>query len=234
MNVTFVRREPVAADTETFWFQPEQPVRYIAGQFTELFLPHQAVDNRGPRRWFTISSSPTEPLIGITTRFARECGSSYKNELGRLRPGENLKLADPMGDFVLPKDPAIPLTFVAISLGITPMRSMVKWLLNTGEQRRITLIYATGRDDQLAFLELLREYPLQLITVVRQPSASYHGEAGTLSAQRIIDLAQPAADGLLYLSGPEITVEKITKNLLAHGLPPESVITDYFPGYPQP
>src|SRR6185369_15796787 len=103
----------------SFWFRPERPVDYIAGQFTEIYLPHSGADSRGERRWFTLSSSPTDALVSITTQFIPTEGSTFKKELFGLRPGAALKLADPMGDFVLPKDPSIPLLFIAGGLGIT-------------------------------------------------------------------------------------------------------------------
>ena len=37
MNVAFARSEDVAHNIKTFWFKPERPVRYIAGQFTEIY-----------------------------------------------------------------------------------------------------------------------------------------------------------------------------------------------------
>jgi glycine betaine catabolism B len=142
--------EDIGGHAKTFWFKPERRVRYVAGQFTELHLPHDA-DDRGIRRWFTLSSSPTENLVGITTRFARQQGSSFKRQLAGLRAGMTLDLADPMGDFVLPKDQSIPLVFAVAGLGITPVRSMVKWLVDTQEKRDIRLIYADSQPNDLLF-----------------------------------------------------------------------------------
>src|SRR5690349_12906121 len=123
MNVIFDHAEDTADHIKTFWFKPEKPVKYTAGQFTEIYLPHDNADNRGQRRWFTVSSSPTDPMVSITTKFATEHGSTFKQTLAALKPGTPLKLADPMGDFVLPKDPSIPLIFVAGGIGVTPMHS---------------------------------------------------------------------------------------------------------------
>lgn len=223
MNVVFDHAEDVAAGTRTLWFRPERRVRYVAGQFTELYLPHEHVDERGPRRWFTLSSSPTEELVAITTKFAADRGSSFKQKLAALQPGAPLKLADPMGDFVLPKDPAIPLTFIAAGLGITPVRSMVKWLHDQNERRAVRLIYATSRADELAFLPLFQEYNLELTTLPKEG-------AGQLGTEQVLAWAQDN-DGLVYLSGPEIMTETFFKYLTAQGVAKERLVTDYFPGY---
>src|SRR5688572_28479949 len=188
MNVILDHTEDIAENIKTFWFKPAKPVHYVAGQFTELYLPHDGADDRGTRRWFTLSSSPTEPLVSITTKFS-DPGSSFKRTLAGLKPGTALALASPMGDFVLPKDASRPLVFVAGGMGITPMRSMIKYLLDCHEQRDIHLIYAVTKREELAFEPLFTAYGLKFTTVIKNPPQGYTGEAGSLSAERILQLA---------------------------------------------
>jgi ferredoxin-NADP reductase len=203
MNVIFDHSEDIAKNIKTFWFKPERPVRYTAGQFTELYLPHDNPDNRGQRRWFTVSSSPTDDMLSITTKFAGETASTFKKTLFALEPGTPLKLAEPMGDFVLPKDINTPLIFVAGGIGITPMHSMVKYLLDSHEQRPIQLIYAANTPEDIAFEPLFREYGLPFIPVIKEASPKYAGETGTLDAARILKLVNDYGKALIYLSGPE-------------------------------
>jgi len=233
MNVTFDHSEDTAAHIKTFWFKPEKPVRQIAGQFTEIYLPHEHPDDRGIRRWFTMSNSPTDDMVSITTKFAPEHGSTFKETLRSLKPGTPLKLADPMGDFVLPKDKTIPLIFIAGGIGVTPMHSMIKYLYDTREQRNIHLIYAVNDIHELAFGQLFKDYGLRLTTVVKEPSPDYTGETGSLNADRIIELAGDDGRAIFYLSGPEPMVEAFTKDLKAKGINKHRLVTDYFPGYQQ-
>src|SRR6266545_8098819 len=209
MNATFDHTEDITRHIKTFWFRPERKIGYVAGQFTELHLPHNNADARSTRRWFTLSSSPTEELIGITTKFASLKGSTFKQQLQRLQPGTSLTLTDPMGDFVLPKDPTIPLVLVAAGMGITPMRSMVKWLLDTGEKRKIHLIYAVTHLEELVFDPLFKQYGLKFTTIVKNPPADYVGETGSLHADRILKLIDNDDTPLLYLSGPELLIETL-------------------------
>lgn len=220
MHATLHHIEQITPTIVTLWFTPEQPVRYVAGQFTELFLPHDNVDERGVRRWFTLSSSPTEKLLGITTRLSPDKPSTFKQELASLQPGMRLHLADPMGDFVLPKNTSIPLVFVAAGLGITPVRSMVKWLHDTGEQRSIKLLFATSQNET-AFSELFNNYGLELQLITQDRRA--------LTAESISQHA--GDDALIYLSGPEELVEVLYKQLKRLGIDPSRLVADYFPGY---
>ncbi len=233
MNVTFDHAGDTAHNIKTFWFKPERPVRYTAGQFTEIYLPHDNVDGRGIRRWFTLSSSPTDKMVSITTKFASHQSSTFKQYLARLQSGSSLKLADPMGDFVLPKDTSIPLVFAAGGMGITPMHSMIKWLHDTGEQRDIHLIYAVTEEDELAFLPLFTEYKLKFTPIVKAPSSTYKGKIGSLSTDRILQLAGNDPRSLIYLSGPEPMVETFFKEFPSKGVSEDRLVTDYFPGYQQ-
>jgi glycine betaine catabolism B len=233
MNVVFNHSEDTARNIRTFWFKPEKPVRYIAGQFTEIYLPHDDPDDRGIRRWFTISGSPTDGMVSITTKFASHQSSTFKQTLSKLTPGMPLKLADPMGDFVLPKDPSIPIVFVAGGMGITPMHSMVKWLKDTNEKRDIHLIYAATEEDELAFVPLFKEYGLKFTPVVKTPKGKWEGERGSMSVDRILQLAPDDGKYRLYLSGPEPITEAFYKELKAKGFSEDRQVTDYFPGYQQ-
>lgn len=233
MQVIFDHHEEVAEGLVTFYFQPERPVRYDAGQFTELYLEHTTPDDRGIRRWFTLSSSPTEPLVAITTKFARGDGSTFKQALRRVRPGTALQLADPMGDFVLPKDPSIPLVFIAAGAGITPMRSMVQYLADTGQKRNIHLIYAVRHAEEFAFLPLFEAYGVTLTTLVSRPAPGYSGTTGSLDPGRIMELAGDDGQSYLYFSGPEPMVEAFYKQLSEKGVDPSRLVADYFPGYPE-
>ncbi len=227
MKATFVRQNPVTDHIISFWFQPDQPVHYTAGQFTELKLPHEHVDERGDKRWFTLSSSPTDKLLSITTKFSQP-GSSFKRTLRQLAPGTKLHLADPMGDFVLPKDPTIPLIFVAGGMGITPIHSMIQWLTDTHDKRQITLLYATTEVDELIFLPLFEKYGLHLITLSRE----HDGDKALITAAGIIDMTRPTANSRLYLSGPEPMIESLVDEFNQTAISSDQLVTDYFPGYP--
>jgi glycine betaine catabolism B len=159
----------------TYWFHTEKPVGQVAGEFTELHVPHPNMDKRGDRRWFTISSSPTEPLIGITTKIASSSGSSFKRALQALQLGHQVSITEPMGDFVLPKDGAIPLIFVAGGLGITPVRSIIQYLLDKNEKRSIQVFRTVPNAGEAIFADTLKQYPLayhQYDTSQNQPRTS--------------------------------------------------------------
>ena len=223
--------EDIAEHIKTFWFMPERHVRFTAGQFTELYLPHPDADNRGVKRWFTISSSPTDELISITTKYAVERSSSFKKFLFGLEPGSPVSLADPMGDFVLPKDTTIPLIYVAGGIGVTPIHSMVKYLSDREEKRDITLLYAVNKEEDLCFTQLFKEYDMRFIPIVKEPSAGWKGETGVITIERLQDFVHQSPESLVYLSGPEPMTKALADGLKKAGVNKHRIVTDFFPGY---
>lgn len=217
------------ASSKTFWLKPEKPLQYIAGQFTEIYLPHDSPDNRGIRRWFTFSSSPTEPLLAITTRFSANM-STFKRSLNTLAIGTPIKLAEPMGDFVLPKDASIPLIFVASGIGVTPVRSMVKFLSDTKEKRNVTILYDAHSSEDLVFSELFTDYGASYTPFIHHPSKGYSGPTSRVAAPDILSAAHDPRS-LIFLSGPEQLVQHLGASLEKCGAQKHRIIIDYFSGY---
>jgi glycine betaine catabolism B len=231
MHAVFDHAASEAKNIKTFWFKPDRPVRYVAGQFTEIRLQHDGADDRGEKRWFTISSSPTDEMVSITTRLDPARPSSFKRKLFSLKPGTEVNLADPMGDFVLPKKKDIPIVFVAGGIGITPMHSMIKWLVDTGEQRDIHLFYAAHSLELIAFRKLFESAPIKFDMILEEPPTGWTGRTGRLTTDVIWELPGVQENALIYLSGPEPMVETFYKELKAKGAPEHRLVTDYFPGY---
>lgn len=231
MKVTFDHTHDEAANITTFYFRPDKPMHYTAGQFTELTLPHPHPDARGTKRWFTLSSPPNQEFLTITTKLTDPKGSSFKKALRRLKPGTAVDMAAPMGDFVLPKLIQTPLVFVAGGIGLTPFHSMLEWLAETGESRPIKFLYGVRTEDEIIFQETFRKAGIQPTIVVSEPSAAWGGERGRLSAELILGLEKPSEDTLIYISGPEPMVEALEKDLKKTGLKKHQIVTDAFLNY---
>ena len=149
MKVTFDHARDEASNIKTFLFKPDKKMHYTAGQFAEWTLKHNKPDNRGHKRWFTISTSPNEALVGFTTKLAGDRRSSFKSHLLNLQPGDQIEMSQPMGDFVLPKLIQTPLVFVAGGIGITPFHSILKWLSETKEERDVKMIYGVKNENEI-------------------------------------------------------------------------------------
>jgi ferredoxin-NADP reductase len=231
MKLTFDHSEAEAGNIETFYFVPEKKLNYTAGQYVEITLDHTNPDDRGIKRWFTLSSSPSEELLSITTKFNKEHSSSFKKALKKLKEGHELSFNGPMGDFVLPKLIQTPLIFVAGGIGITPFNSILKWLAKTDEKRPIKLIYGVHNEDEIIFQDTFSEAEQHATIIVQEPTDAWGGERGDLNAKLVLGLTEPSDNCLVYVSGPEPMVEDLEKQFQHAGIKKSQLVLDFFPNY---
>jgi glycine betaine catabolism B len=225
MRLTLSKRRPETHDCERFYFKPDQSFDFVPGQFLKWTIPDEAADERGPNRFFSIASSPTEPEIMLCTKFAADRSSSFKSKLKALQPGEALEASGPSGNFTLEQSTSDRAVLVAGGIGVTPYRSMIKWLVDSQLDRPVKLIYGVRSEQDIPFKAEFDQWAadqpsLELEYVVSMP----------LTGQMIVDLAGGKSDDF-FISGPEPMVEGLKDQLLNLDVPEEQVKTDYFPGY---
>ena len=129
------RKSKMAPDIVDFVFKSSQKLAFQPGQYMEFTLAHPHPDSRGNRRYFTLASSPTEDVVRLGIRFYQQ-GSSFKKALYRMDGRTKIVAAQIAGDFTLPADPQQKLVFIAGGIGITPFRSMLKYLLDSQPETR--------------------------------------------------------------------------------------------------
>lgn len=231
MKATFVTRQQLTGTIVSFSFKPAQDFTFTAGQFIELTLTGHEENGAPAKRWFTISSSPHEELITITTRLGEASHTPFKRALNNLQPGDEVAMSEPMGDFVLPMLMQTPLVFIAGGIGITPFHSILSWTAHTGEQRPIKMIYGVHTEDDIIFQDTFDTAKQHVTVVVKDPSSAWGGERGDITGRMIVGLENPSPETLFYVSGPEPFVQHVQKELEATGISSQQIILDEFQGY---
>ena len=203
----------------------------------EFTLPHVHSDSRGDRRYFTLASSPTEQELRIGVKFYDK-GSSYKAAMLAMDRTTPIVADHVSGDFTLPDDPGEKLAFIAGGIGITPFRSMVKYLLDTNDRRQMTLLYAVRNSEDIAykavFDEAAHKLGMRTAYVLSEGTATPvpGWYAGTIITPDIIAAEIPDyTSRTFYISGTHPMVSYARKILRDMGVPPTRIKTDFFPGY---
>ncbi len=219
-----------------FVFKPSQKLAYLPGQYMEFTLAHSGTDSRGNRRYFTLASSPTENEVHVGVRFYEE-GSSFKHALYRMDNRTNMVAAQIAGDFTLPRDPNQKLVFIAGGIGITPFRSMLKYLLDTQQRRDIVVFYANKTANEIVYTDVLSAAQKRLgiktfctLTDTTAIPRDWTGWVGRIDEQMILRSIPDYLDRTFYLSGPPEMVnayERVLKNM---GVANAQIKKDFFPG----
>jgi glycine betaine catabolism B len=235
LRLTLKEVQKVSDRVYNYVFTPDQKAHFIPGQYMEWTLDHARVDGRGNRRTFSIASSPTESTIGMGVKFY-EPSSTYKTALKDLKPGAVIYAGQTAGDFILPDDTAEKLVFVAAGIGVTPFRSMLKYLLDSNEKRDIIMVYAVSDAAEIAYEDILAAAEkkgvkmIGLLTSDKIPS-DWQGSTGRLDGAFIAEHIPDYKDRKIYISGPNGLVETLRAELLKQGQVRNKIKTDYFTGY---
>lgn len=233
--LSLLSRTKLADNTEEFVFAPSHPVPHEAGQYLEWTLPHENVDVRGVRRYFTIASAPSEEYVRLGTKFVPEGakGSSFKETLKSLVPGDKLWVTARSGSFTLPEDTQIPLVFIAGGIGVTPFISMLREMLIKGEGRDVVMFNANKKPSDIAYRDLLEQAQEGLgVRVVNILSDSNEGdEKGFITSEMVKKYVNDPLAPVFYLSGPSMMVDNYKKMLRDMGVSMANIRTDYFPGF---
>lgn len=225
MQLKFLEKRPEAGDTFSFNFELTEPMTWKAGQFLIYFLPHEKPDIRGKQRFFTISSSPFEKYVMLSTRIFPENRSSFKQALEELKAGDLVEVKGPDGDFVL-TEPNREYVFIAGGIGVTPYRSIIGQLDFEKKPINVELLYANKTEDfpfRMYFEEIAQRNPNFKIEYVVSPQ---HVDEAYIGQN-----VENYKDKIFYVSGPEPMVENLFEMLKKMGIPEENIKTDYFPGY---
>lgn len=215
--------EDISDTVKNFVFRPKRRFTFIPGQYVQWTLPRVALDSRGNRRTFTIASSPTEDRVMIGVKFYQP-SSNYKKYLRAMQPGAIIYASQLAGSFTLPQDKARKLLFIAGGIGITPFRSMIRAMLDTGDMRDAVLVYAVSSEAEFAYVDVLNEARQRGITV-------HPVVGGVLTGDLLRELVPDMAERLAYISGPNVMVDGVKKSLRHLGVHPQNVRTDHFSGY---
>ena len=229
-----LQKKQISSDIYDFVFAHGKQFAFAPGQYMEWTLQHPKTDSRGNRRYFTIASSPTEKNVLLGVRFYSN-SSSFKRALIGMQPEQKIVGGQIAGDFTLPKDKSKKLVFIAGGIGITPFRSMLKYLVDKSEKRPIVMFYANKHADEIAYVDIFNQAQSQLgiktiYTLTGQTPPNWQGKVGRVDTEMIKQEVPDFIERTYYLSGPHAMVVSYESVLRSMGIPQKQIIKDFFPG----
>jgi ferredoxin-NADP reductase/ferredoxin len=134
-----------------FYVQAED-FSFTPGQYMIFHIPDAP---HVVRRSYSISTLPSD------TRHFEVCvravsGGYGSNYIHRLRPGDELQVEGPFGEFVLDEHSERDIVMIATGTGMSPIKSMLVHLLDKRSRRRVRLFFGLRYPADLFYTDLLR------------------------------------------------------------------------------
>jgi glycine betaine catabolism B len=214
------------ADVKTFAFVSEQPLLFFfkPGQFVSLELE---IDGQPVMRSYTISSSPSKPY-GFSITIKRVPGGLVSNWLhDNLREGDNLHVHGPAGLFNIIDFPARKVLMLSGGVGITPVMSMSRWLLDTCSDVDIAFIHSARTPADIIFQRELEDlsarnsnFHLHLVCERSLAGYAWGGYRGYLDAAKLAMMVPDLLEREVFCCGPQIYMDAVKNLLTAAGFDP--------------
>lgn len=244
MKIKLLKRETIAKDTVSFFFEPQEQVTRAPGQYYYLILSElKYPDPRGPKRQFTIASSPTEgSTMMITVRTRAENISGFKRTLYELPDGALIDAEGPNGHYICDETQEGEQVFLAGGIGITPYRCFIKYAIDKNLTTPMHLIYANSTPDEITFRAELEEWTKSHpnikvdMTVSRPeetPQIPWTGLTGRIDLSLIQKLI-PNWNGptvTFWICGPPPMVDSLDEVMGKAGIPSQRRKIEKFTGY---
>jgi ferredoxin-NADP reductase len=234
VRATVAAKRGVAKGTLLVLFAVDDYPDYRPGAYFWVELPDRGhADEKGLRRHISLVTSPTEAgVVGLATRLR---DTAFKRTLAALEIGDAVEVEEPKGSFLLPDDREADYVFVAGGIGITVFRSMLRYIADTAQPYRVTLVYSNRDRESAAFLDQLEELERRIdglrvvLTMTDEPG--WEGETRRLDADVLADILGELGSKTFLVAGPPAMAEAVADSLLAAGVPEARVRADKFSGY---
>src|SRR2546425_3456328 len=119
IRVRVVSSRPLTPTTHAIQLEKPETFAFRATQFTFLQLRTEEGMDARP---MSLATSPTRPHLEYAVRLS---DSPYKRAFASLRPGDEVRVFGPIGDFVLHE--TRPAVLLAGGIGITPFKGMAEY-----------------------------------------------------------------------------------------------------------
>lgn len=234
--LTLKQKNKLTPDVFDFVFNSSERLKFKPGQYLEWTLGHKKADIRGNRRYFTIASSPTEENIYLGTKFYNN-PSTFKQKLISLDPGDTIIASQLSGEFTMPDDLGKKLVFIAGGIGVTPFRSMAKYMIDKNEKRDIFFFYSNKLPSDRAYKDIFdkaESVGWKNIYVVNDTGGEVltpNMRTGFITGDMIVKEVPDYKTRMFYISGTHGMVLAFKDTLSKLGVPGNQIKVDFFPGF---
>jgi len=205
---------------------------YKPGQFFFLTIK---INGQKAVHHFSFSSSPGEEgYIEFTKRITQH---DFSQALDTMPQGSWAHLQGPQGDFILPAE-GTRIAFLTGGIGITPVRSMLRYVAHQKLRYEIILLYGNSSVEEIVFRnefdELAASHPsIKVEHVLSGPNIppDWKGKTGLVSKDLVMELIPDYKERLFYISGPPKMVMTLVEQLSALKITQEQIRRDSFTGY---
>jgi predicted ferric reductase len=224
---------PAGRDTYAVELSPgeENVFDYAPGQFAFVTFHSESLPLE--RHPWTISSTPTRPQGLI---FTIKCSGDFTAYIGRLKSGDTAEIDGPYGLFsylASVQDPNQELVMIAGGVGVTPMLSMLRYMIDVDQMRKATLIWSNRTEADILCRDEIEEMEAKLPNLavhhVLSAQADFQGRTGRLNQNMLKELlSMTSHEACIFVCGPPPMMDSVCRDLKKIGYSARTIFTERF------
>lgn len=232
-TVKLTQRVKRTKEVESFRFTSSAKINFLPGQFTQVFFDTGNLRNKELNKFLSFSCSPLKEYIEVTKKLS---SSSFSQRLKNLRIGDEVGLAAPLGNCIF-KDEYKKIAFLIGGIGITPVISILEYIMDKGLLTDTVLFYSNRTEDDIAFRIQLDTWQQAnsnikiFYTVTECPSSDPSCIFGRIDRDLVASGLRDYSERKIFIYGPPGMVKALESSCLEIGCRPANVKIENFIGY---
>ena len=180
---------------------------------------------------FTIASSPAQP---DALEFIVRTTGDWTAQLKHLQLRDRVYIDGPYGLFShLRFSEAQEFIMIAGGIGITPMLSMLRYMAETEDRRKTTLLWSNQTPDHIVLPDAFEKLAAQLkglhIVHVMTRASEYSGERGRLDRSKLKRLLSGCSrSAAVMVCGPDHMMQDVRLHLVSLGFQRQMIFMERF------
>lgn len=229
-ELPFIRKERINKEVYSFYFEKNN-FSFNPGQYVKLTLPVVNPDFRGSSRYFTVSSSPNDHELMITTKIVK---SSFKKKLHSLKKGDMVSAFGPIGYFNFNIKNKKNKVFLAGGIGLTPYHSVIE-TYKKNKAIRVCLFVSFPSKKEIIFHDELKEIEKEnpnikiIYTLTKEKVSGF--ENGRIDKEMLLKYCSDYKRSEFFIVGSVAFERNFLAILKEMGISEENVFSENFPGY---
>lgn len=237
LKVKDVRRETPQCVSVAFDIPETLKQEFVFVQGQNIVL-RKTINGAEVRRSYSVCTSPVDKELRVAIKQVEDgLFSTWANT--ELKPGDELEVMPPSGNFYTELNPAQKKQYMAFAAGsgITPVISIIKTTLHTEPQSQFTLIYGNRNRGNIIFFEELEQLKnrymerFNLVQVLSREKTDIPLHFGRINHDKMNELAGAinitAADEY-FLCGPEEMIFCVRDFLTGKGVDARKIHFELF------
>ncbi|MGC8467174.1 MAG: CDP-6-deoxy-delta-3,4-glucoseen reductase [Acidithiobacillus sp.] len=222
------RIEDLAPDVRALFLKipATEKLPFLPGQYIDILLKD------GARRGFSLANTPNAEGI-LELHIKRVPGGRFTTQVfEQMKEKDILRFEGPLGTFFIREESTRPLLMAATGTGFAPIKGMLQWLLERGEQRPVQLYWGVRHPQDFYYGDLLREWTqvfpdFTVHKVVSRPDAQWTGARGYITDHILQDFPDPSEFDAYICGHPDMCFS-LADRLRAAGLDEAHIFADAF------